>query len=461
MQHLLELPDPLVGRYLASEGLLEPASQLLSEASLYLRYALPVEVALLEVLAEDGWFDAALLEGARQAAQEVTLDEFQREDARVRHDLKALVNVFSARCPEAIRSYIHLGATSYDILSNAHLMRLRAGVRELLLPELKGCLTHLLRLAERYAATPQIGRTHGQYAEPMTFGYAMAVYVERLGFCYQELERSLDNLRGKFSGAVGAYTTPALLHDHPQEIERRVLAKVGLQPSWTSTQIAHPEPALAVLHQMTAAFGVLANLADDLRHLQRSEINEVAEAYLDSAQVGSSAMPHKRNPITWENVKSLWKTFMPQVMTFYMDQVSEHQRDLSNSASARFLPRLILGLTLAARRTQKGLSSLVVDEETMIGRLEKLDEVVSGPLQAMLSGLGMADAHEAVRRASVEARKSGRGLLEVAQEDEQIRAQWSRLSERQLKALQAPGNQCAAAEQACRRAVQHWGSLLR
>lgn len=461
MQNLLEFPDPLVGRYLNSEGMLPLASEVLSEGALYLRYALPVEVALLEVLAEDGWFDSSLLPAAREAAGQVTLDEFQKEEARVRHDLKALVNVYAARCPEGVRSFIHLGATSYDILANAHLLRLKAGVEQVLLPELNRCLQELHRLGEKYAATPQIGRTHGQYAEPMTFGYSMAVYLERLGWCQLELKRSLENVRGKFSGAVGAYTTPGLLHKNARDVEQRVLAKVGLQAAETATQITFPEPALAVLHHISAAFGVLANLADDLRHLQRSEINEVAEAYLESSQVGSSAMPHKRNPITWENVKSLWKTFMPQMMTFYLDQISEHQRDLSNSASARFLPRLLLGLALACRRTSKGLSSLVVDEQTMVGRLAQLNEVVSGPLQALLSGLGLEDAHEYVRVASVEARKQGKGLLEVAQANDELQPWLAKLSAEQLKAMSKPELLCGPAEAACRRALKTWAEKLK
>lgn len=458
--HLLEFPDALSGRYLASEGLLEPASELLSEASLYLRYALPVEVALLEVLAEDGWFDAALLPAAREAAGKVSLEEFQAEEARVRHDLKALVNVYASHCPPQVRSFIHLGATSYDILSNAHLLRLRSGVEQLVMPELRNCLKQLARLAETYADTPQIGRTHGQYAEPMTFGYAMAVYLERLGWCTLELQRSLQELRGKFSGAVGAYTTPGLLHPDPRDIEERVLARLGLKAAATSTQITHPEPALAVLHHLTSAFGVLANLADDLRHLQRSEINEVAEAYAEGSQVGSSAMPHKRNPITWENVKSLWKTFMPQLLTFYLDQVSEHQRDLSNSASARFLPRLLLGLTLAARRASKGLSTLTVDREAMVGRVDELQEVASGPLQAILSGLGLEDAHEHVRRASVESRRSGATLLQVMQSQEALAPWLSRLSPSQLQALSQPQQLCQSSAAACRRALEEWRQRL-
>ena len=457
---LLDIPDPLVGRYLVSEGLLDLASQTLSEGAFWLRFALPVELALLEVLAEDGWFSADLLPAAREAAARVTLEEFRAEEIRVRHDLKALVNVFSRHAPEELRSYIHLGATSYDILANAHLMRLRAGVVELVLPELRACCAGLARLATQYAATPQIGRTHGQYAEPMTFGYAMAVYLERLGWSVLQIERSLTELRGKFSGAVGAFTTPAVLHPNAFAIERRVLQKVGLEPALSSTQIAHPEPALAVLHHITAAFGVLANLADDMRHLQRSEINEVAEAYASESQVGSSAMPHKRNPITWENIKSLWKTFMPQLTTFYLDQVSEHQRDLSNSASARFAPRLLMGLAVAARRARKALDGLTIDEPTMVGRLDSLEEVVSGPLQALLSGLGLADAHEWVRRASVTARERKCGLLEVIGEVPEVQPWLARLRPEQLQKLRRPRELCAAAEAATHRCVTEWSSRL-
>jgi adenylosuccinate lyase len=209
-----------------------------------------------------------------------------------------------------------------------------------------------------------------------------------------------------------------------------------------------------------AAFGVLANLADDLRHLQRSEINEVAEGYAENSQVGSSAMPHKRNPITWENVKSLWKVFMPQIMTFYLDQVSEHQRDLSNSASARFLPRLLLGLAVAASRANRGLQSLTIDREMMEGRVSKLQEVVSGPLQALFSMHGVAEAHERVRLLTVRCRKEKRGLLELVNEDPELAGFLQQLTPSQRDALARPEGLVGPAEKATRRAVEIWSSRL-
>ena len=348
----MALPDPLIGRYLKGE--LARQASLLSDQHLYCRHCVNVELALLRALARRGVLDAAAVEkAAAEVPGRMSPEEITEEENRVRHDLKAVVNVMARHSPEEVAPFIHLGATSYDILSNAHLLRLREGVEELVLPRLRKVLEELVSLSKEHAETACIGRTHGQYAEPTTFGYVMATFAERLGSGMRELERSLQLLRGKFSGAVGAYVALGLLYDDPREIEREILEEVGLTPNSCSTQITHPEPALAVLHHLTSIFGVLANLADDLRHLQRSEIAEVAEEFDSANQVGSSAMPHKRNPITWENVKSLWKTFVPNIFTYYMDQISEHQRDLTNSASARFQPRLLLGLAVAAERTRE------------------------------------------------------------------------------------------------------------
>lgn len=454
----MDIPDPLTSRYLGPEGLLEPARRKLSEEALYCDYCLRVELALLDVLVDLGRLPADAAQKAREAAQMVTLEEIREEEERVRHDLKALVNVWSRHCPESVRPFLHLGATSYDILSNAHLLRLKEGTQTIVRPLLTDVGRELARLARKYAGTPQIGRTHGQYAEPLTFGYAMAVYLERLGQCLLAQDEALKNLRGKFSGAVGAFTTPGLLYDDPQDVEARVMSKLGLQASYTSTQIAHPEPALTVLHHLTAAFGVLANLADDLRHLQRSELNEVAEAYRSESQVGSSAMPHKRNPITWENVKSLWKTFMPQLFTFYMDQISEHQRDLSNSASARFQPRLLLGLAVAASRTKKGLQGLTVDEDTMSQRLNSLEEIYSGPAQAVLSSLGVEDAHERLRVLSIQARERQQPLRQLIQQE--MEPYGDRLSQAQRDGLQSPAALVEPARRATLRAVEHWETVL-
>ena len=452
----LALPDPLIGRYLKGE--LAEQARLLSDQHLYCHHCVNVELALLRALARRGVLDAAAVEkAAAEVPGRMTPQEITEEENRVRHDLKAVVNVMARHSPEEVAPFIHLGATSYDVLSNAHLLRLREGVRKLVLPRLKKVLGELVRLSKEHAETACIGRTHGQYAEPTTFGYIMATFAERLGTGMQELERSLDLLRGKFSGAVGAYVALGLLYDDPRAIEREILEEIGLTPNHCSTQITHPEPALAVLHHLTSIFGVLANLADDLRHLQRSEIAEVAEEFDSANQVGSSAMPHKRNPITWENVKSLWKTFVPNIFTYYMDQISEHQRDLTNSASARFQPRLLLGLAVAAERTGKGLSKLFVDRDFMLERLNGLSQVVSGPAQVLLSSVGYRDAHEKVRRLTLQEGD----LVSLLEKDSDVAPFWAKLQSWQKEALRSPAGLVGPASRQARSAVEPWEGYLK
>lgn len=436
---------------------MEAASERMSDQALYLDYCVKVELALLTCLARRDYFAPELVEETRKRCAEITFDEVQAEEERVRHDLKAVVNRMVARAPEPVKPFIHLGATSYDILSNAHALRLRDGLRDFVLDALKGVASELCRLAENHADTPYIGRTHGQHAEPLSFGYSMAVYLDRICYEIEAIERAAAGLRGKFSGAVGGYVALGLLFDDARAFEAEVLAEVGLKPHLTSTQIVHPESALEAYHHLGASFGVLANLADDMRHLQRSEIAEVAERYAAESQVGSSAMPHKQNPITWENIKSLWKVFMPQLTTAYMDQLSEHQRDLTNSASARFMPRLILGLLVAATRAKRALSHLVVCDETMAQRLKSLDKVVSGPAQVLLSSVGHPDAHEQVRR---EALGEGK-LLERLEQNPSLAGYLVRLSAAQREALTEPSKLTAPSAGAARGAAAYWRDRLK
>jgi adenylosuccinate lyase len=199
----------------------------------------------------------------------------------------------------------------------------------------------------------------------------------------------------------------------PEEVERLFLARLGLEASEHSTQLVEPEPILRLLLELGAAFGVIANLADDLRNLQRTEIGEVRESF-GSGQVGSSTMPQKRNPWNSEHVKSLWKAFMPRITTFYMDQISEHQRDLTNSASERFVPEFIAGLAAAANRMLGVLRGLVVDRERMAANLRMTGgAVLAEPAYILLAESGRSDAHEVLRRITLAAEREGLGFREA------------------------------------------------
>jgi adenylosuccinate lyase len=172
-----------------------------------------------------------------------------------------------------------------------------------------------------------------------------------------------------------------------------------------------PEYLLRQLLEVNTAFGIIANLADDLRNLQRSEIGELREGFA-ADQVGSSTMPQKRNPWNSEHVKSLWKAFMPRAVTFFMDQISEHQRDLTNSASQRFIADYISGFCLGASRMAAVVEGLGVDRERLLDNLRRGGAGIPGgvlaePAYILLAESGVSDAHEVIRKITLAAEKGG------------------------------------------------------
>jgi adenylosuccinate lyase len=209
-----------------------------------------------------------------------------------------------------------------------------------------------------------------------------------------------------------------------------VLSNLSIGASEISTQMVEPEYMLRALLEINTAFGILANLADDLRNLQRSEIGEVRESF-SADQVGSSTMPQKRNPWNSEHVKSLWKAYAPRVMTFFMDQISEHQRDLSNSASSRFIVEYIAGFGAALNRMKKILSSLYVDGACLEANLAAAgDLVLAEPAYILLSLSGEGDAHEVIRKVTLTCREERCSFAEALKRNDEA---WRAIGERLTK----------------------------
>lgn len=378
-----------------------------------------------------------LIQAVEAAVDQVTPEEVYAEEAKTRHNIRALVNVLKRKVPAEVSGYVHLGATSVDILDTAQAMRVRDAVKDVILPLVRELIAALINLVETNAATVQPGRTHGQWAVPVTFGYAMAEYLSRLGKSAAEMEKRASDLRGKWAGAVGAYNALTMMSADPRGMEADYLAELGLGSSDHSTQMVEPEYLLRLLLEVNVAFGILANLADDLRHLQRSEIQEVRE-YFAKEQVGSSTMPQKRNPWNCEHIKSLWKEFSPRVMTFFMDQISEHQRDLTNSASGRFVAEYLMGFALASTRMLQVLQGLHVDKNRMRDNLLKSgDAVLAEAVYILLALEGDDQAHETVRVITLEMEKTGQSLLSAVRA---LPEAWSRL-ERGLERVGMPGPQ--------------------
>jgi adenylosuccinate lyase len=420
--------SPLDHRYsLTDPGLFAALSSTLSEEA-SIRFCIRVEAALVRALAAHG-VGRALRAGDESALsaleRDITPDEVYAEEQKTQHNVRALVNVITRHLPASLAPLVHLGATSVDILDTAFALRCREAVQGVVLPILLDLEDELARRAHEEADTPQIGRTHGQHAVPLTFGFALAAYVSRLGKSIGRIHRTAADLRGKLAGAVGAYNATSLLVADPFGLEKDFLAGLGLEPSECSTQLAEPEHLLALLLELNTAFGIIANLADDLRHLQRSEIGEVREEFRDT-QVGSSTMPQKRNPWNCEHVKSLWKAFAPRAVTFFMDQISEHQRDLTNSASGRFVADYIAGFASAAARMRSVVQSLAVIRPRMAQNLRAAGDLVfSEALYILIATGGEPEAHERVRRATLRAEKSGERLIDILRGDPAL---WAELT---------------------------------
>jgi adenylosuccinate lyase len=408
---IFENLSPLDHRYWkANKELFDSLSSVLSERA-QVRWCARAEAALLITHLElRGLAGPELSASIEAAAEAIDPEEVYTEEEKTRHNIRALVNVFQRKVPADVASLVHLGATSVDILDTAKSLALREASIRILLPLLARVELELCRLAVDEAETAQVGRTHGQHAVPLTFGFAMAEYASRLGKCVLRARELSGELRGKLAGAVGSYNALSMSYRDPEEVERVFLARLGLERSEHSTQLVEPEPVLRLLLELNAAFGVIANLADDLRNLQRTEIGEVRESFSQS-QVGSSTMPQKRNPWNSEHVKSLWKAFSPRVATFFMDQISEHQRDLTNSASERFVPEYFAGLAAAANRMLSVLQGLVVNRDRMASNLGMTGgAVLAEPAYILLAESGEADAHERMRRITLLCEKEGLSL---------------------------------------------------
>lgn len=458
--NLFDNISPLDFRYYGrNRKAFEKLQPYLSEAAA-VKYLAKVEAALVKVLAKKGICSEKIADEIEKASKEVTAEEVYQEEDRIKHNIRALANSIRNKVSDEAKPFVHFSATSHDIICSADGARFKDFTNDVLVPALIEFEKTLIELAKREKSTLQIGRTHGQHAEPITFGFAIAQYVSRLGKRMLEIKKTGNELRGKIAGAVGAYNASSLFVKDPEVFEFEVLEQLGIKPSPISTQVVEAEYMADYIHAVISCFGVLANLADDMRHLQRSEISEVAEAFGEK-QVGSSTMPHKRNPINFENVKSMWKEFMPRMSTLYMDQICEHQRDLTNSASSRFVPEILAALYLAARRMNRVMSKLVVDKESLKKNFDQnKDMIAAEPTYILLAAHDHPDAHEYVRKLTLEAQKKKVAFQKLVFEDNELKPYLSKFSKEQLDILKNPEKYIGIAEEKVNSICREWEEKL-
>ena len=424
--------DPLDGRYYDRE-----IATYLSERS-RVAYQAYLEAALANALAAEGVCSEDIAREIEAAARQVRIEEVEEHEKTTKHDIKAVVNTIKDHISDEAKPFVHFGATSNDIISSATALQLRTAVLELVVPRLDVLMHTLIELAETYADTTQIGRTHGQHGVPITFGYYLSGYVSRLGTSRMALVDLANSLRGKFSGAVGAYNALSLFIDDPLAFEKNVLASVGLEPAEFSSQIVPSEQFARLLDELAIAANIMANISHDMRHLQRTEIGEVRERF-EKGQTGSSTMAHKRNPWNFENVISMSKQVTAQLINVNMNIVSEHQRDLTDSSSGRFYTLPIAAVASMASRLHRIMSKIEVDEEAMQRNLKLTGGAIAAePLYLLLEKHGHTAAHEVIKELSHAGLSQVKTLAEMAATDEAISEYWAKLSETEKRIITEP-----------------------
>jgi adenylosuccinate lyase len=424
--------DPLDARYYDPEiaGYLSERSRIAFQAYM--------EAALAHALADFGICSKEVAEEIETATTKVTAEAVDEHEKTTKHDVKALVNTIKDQLSDQSKPYVHFGATSYDIVASALSLQLRAATQEMVIPRLVELEKTLLKLTKDYADTVQIGRTHGQHAVPITFGFAMAEYVDRLGSSIRSLQVLSGKLKGKFSGATGSYNALSLFVDDPLEFEKKVLSYVNLEPAPYSTQIIPAENYVRLLDELVVTAGIMANLSHDMRHLQRSEIAEVREAF-EAGQTGSSTMAHKRNPWNFENIISMSKQVTAQIVNANLNLSSEHQRDLTDSASARFYGVILASVASMAARLNKVMSKIEVDEENMNRNLYASGGAIAAePLYLLLEKYGHTTAHEVAKNLAHQAQEAGKTLYEFVSADQEIADYFARFTDAEKQILQEP-----------------------
>jgi adenylosuccinate lyase len=424
--------DPLDSRYYDPEIALY-----LSEQS-RIMYQAHVEAALASALADFGVCSQKIASEIDTASRKITIEDVYAEEQTTKHDIKAIVNCIKVQVSPAAQPFVHFGATSYDIISTAAALQLRGAMEHVVLPRLKTLVITLIEMSDTYSDTVQIGRTHGQHAVPITFGYALSEYVMRLGENYEALRDLSHMLKGKFSGAVGAYNALSIFIDDPIKFEAAVLDMLGLKPAAYATQIVPAEGTVRLLDELAISANIMANLSHDMRHLQRTEIGEVRERF-EKGQTGSSTMAHKRNPWNFENVVSMSKQVTAQLINANLNLSSEHQRDLTDSASSRFYAIMPASVASMAKRLNTIMSKLEVDEANMHRNLLMTGGAIAAePLYLLFEKHGHVAAHEKSKDLAHMALKSGQSLIDVIKQDEEAKKYWEKFSLSEQLIIQSP-----------------------
>jgi adenylosuccinate lyase len=376
---------------------------------------LKVEIAATETLADAGIVPKDAARAIREKAN-FKLKRIHEIEAEVRHDVIAFTTAVAEFVGPESR-WFHYGLTSNDVVDTAQSLLIK-DASQIIAAGLQKLAEVLYQRAWEFKDTPMIGRTHGIHAEPVTFGFKLANWYSEVQRDIARFERAAENMRvGKFSGAVGTFA-----HLSP-DLEEKMCARLGLQAAAISSQVIQRDRHADYLATLAVIASTLDKIATEIRHLQRTEVRE-AEEFFSEKQKGSSAMPHKRNPVTSEQISGLARVVRSNAQAGFENVALWHERDISHSSVERvILPDSTTLVDYLLNKTSNLLSTMFVYPERMKANLESTGGLVfSGQLLLDLveSGISREDAYRMVQSHAMRAWKEGLNFRELVQGDQAI-----------------------------------------
>ena len=376
---------------------------------------LTVEVAATETLAAAGLVPKEAAKAIRQKA-DFKVERIHEIEAEVRHDVIAFTTAVAEIVGPHAR-WFHYGLTSNDVVDTAQALLIRQA-SAVIAEDLQRLAEVLKRRAWEFKDTPMIGRTHGIHAEPITFGFKLTNWYSEVLRDIARFERAAEDMRvGKFSGAVGTFA-----HLSP-ELEEKICARLELKAAAVSSQVIQRDRHANYLATLAVIACTLDKIATEIRHLQRTEVRE-AEEFFSEKQKGSSAMPHKRNPVTCEQISGLARVVRSNAQAGFENVALWHERDISHSSVERvILPDSTTLVDYILQKTANLIDTMFVYPERMKANLESTGGLVfSGQLLLDLveHGVSREDAYRKVQSHAMRAWKEGLNLRELVLQDKEI-----------------------------------------
>jgi adenylosuccinate lyase len=385
-----------------------------SEENRFRRW-LEVEVAATQTLAEAGMVPKSAAKIISERA-DFKLHRIHEIEAEVRHDVIAFTTAVAEIVGPESR-WFHYGLTSNDVVDTAQALLIKQA-SAVIAEDLKALAKVLERRAWEFKDTPMVGRTHGVHAEPITFGFKLANWYSEVKRDIERFGRAAEDMRvGKFSGAVGtfAHLTP--------ELEEKICKRLGLNAAAISSQVIQRDRHAFFMATLAVIACTLDKIATEIRHLQRTEVRE-AEEYFSEKQKGSSAMPHKRNPVTCEQISGLARVVRSNAQAAFENVALWHERDISHSSAERvIIPDSTTLVDYMLQKTTNLIDTMFVYPERMKINLESTGGLVfSGQLLLDLveNGLSREDAYRLVQSHAMRAWREGLNLRDLVLKDQEI-----------------------------------------